>query len=127
MKKIVVAFDGLSFSDSSMDYALYMAKEMNAYLVGVFLDDFTRHSYSMAELTKYAGSLDDHLEELRNRDRETRDAAVSNFEDGCQKAGLMYALHRDKNIAIQDLLHESVYADLLIINKEETLTRFKEA
>ena len=36
MKKIIAAFDGLKFSKSTRDYAIQIAKENNAHLVGVF-------------------------------------------------------------------------------------------
>lgn len=37
-----------------------------------------------------------------------------------------YTLHHDRSIAIQELLHESIYADLLVIDVRETLTHYKE-
>jgi nucleotide-binding universal stress UspA family protein len=126
MKKIIAAFDGLDFSDSAKDYALFMAKQMGAHLVGVFLEDFTVHSYSMAELTKYEGSFEEHLDRLNQKDKETRNEAVTVFEKACQQAGISYSVRRNKNIALQDLLYESIYSDLLIIDTKETFTRFEE-
>lgn len=126
MKKIIAAFDGLNFSESAKDYAIFMAQHMNAHLVGVFLEDFTRHSYSVTDITKYAGTFDEQIEKLNHRDKDARDAAVSFFEQDCQYAGIHFSVHRDKNIALFDLLHESVYSDLLIIDRKETLTRYEE-
>lgn len=126
MKKIIAAFDGLNFSNSTKQYAIQMAGQMNAHLVGVFLDDFTVHSYSMAELTTYEGSFDEHLDQLNLKDRETRDEAVSFFEKASAEAAISHSVRRDKNIALQDLLHESIYSDLLVIDTKETFTRFKE-
>ncbi len=126
MKKIIAAFDGLDFSDSTKDYAIFMTRQMEAHLVGVFLEDFTVHSYSMAELTKYEGSFDDHLDRLNQKDKETRKEAVMIFEKACQQAGVSYSVRRNKNIALQDLLYESVYSDLLVIDTKETFTRFEE-
>lgn len=37
-----------------------------------------------------------------------------------------YTVHHDRNIAIHDLKHESIYADLLIIDSKETLTHYTE-
>ena len=36
-KKFLAVFDGLKFSQSTLDYALQLAKETDAFLVGVFL------------------------------------------------------------------------------------------
>jgi nucleotide-binding universal stress UspA family protein len=126
MKKIIAAFDGLRFSESTLNYSVYMAKNLQAHLVGVFLDDFTRHSYSVSEITQYHGSFDAHLEDLNRKDDEVRNLSALKFEEECQKAGVHFSIHRDKNIALQELLHESIYSDLLIINSKETFTRFEE-
>jgi nucleotide-binding universal stress UspA family protein len=127
MKKFIVAFDGLHFSKSAMKYAIHISKQCNAHLVGIFLEDFTRHSYGVQELVSYEGQdLDKHIADLNDGDEETRTESIKIFEEACQDRGLTFSIHRDRNIAIQDLLHESVYADLLIIGANETLTRFAE-
>ena len=45
MKKIIAALDGLKYSESVVKYAVYLAKQNSSHLVGVFLEDFTYHSY----------------------------------------------------------------------------------
>jgi nucleotide-binding universal stress UspA family protein len=128
MKKFIVAFDGLSFSDSALSYAIYLAKHCNAHLVAVFLDDFTRRSYSVADMTNYEGeSFDQHMHELDVRDEEERKEKVAKFEHACQNGGVSFSVHRDKDVALFDLINESVYADLLIISASQTLTRYEEA
>lgn len=126
MKKFIVAFDGLNFSESSLEYAMFFARQSDAHLVGVFLEDFTRHSYSVADISEYASSFDEHIALLNKRDQEDRDESVSRFEVACQRESINYSIHRDRNIALQELLHESVYCDLLIICGGETLTRYEE-
>jgi nucleotide-binding universal stress UspA family protein len=127
MKKFIAAFDGLNFSHSTMNYAIYMAKQCQAHLVGVFLEDTTRHSYSVADITRYEGAdFDIHMHDLNEKDQEERTEAIEVFEQACQDEGVNYAIHRDRNVALQELLHESIYADLMIISSGETLTRYEE-
>ena len=127
MKKLIAAFDGLNFSESTMNYAIFLAKHANAHLVGVFLEDFTRHSYSMADISKFEGAdFEKHLDELNDKDKEERNESIEVFEKACQNVGINYTIHRDRNIAIQELLHESIYADLIIISETETLSRYEE-
>lgn len=127
MQKFIAAFDGLDFSQSTLEYAIEISRKNNAHLVGVFLEDFTLHSYSAADITRYEGaSFDKHLEELNAKDEKERKGSIERFEEACQKAGINHSIHRDKNIALQDLLHESVYTDLLIVGAAETLTRYEE-
>jgi nucleotide-binding universal stress UspA family protein len=127
MKKIIAAIDGLKYSKSTRDYAIQMAKMNNAHLVGVFLNDFTYTSYKIYDLIYERGGLvGSAKKKLDKRDAKARAAALSNFEEACQKAGLQYTIHRDRSIAIQELLHESIYADLIVIDVRETLTHYTE-
>ncbi len=122
MKKIIAAFDGLKFSESTRDYAVEIAKQNDAHLVGLFLEDLAYHSYKIYDLiTDEGGGLDTKRKHLEKKDEKTRAIAVANFETACLKAGLQYTIHKDKNIAIQELLKESIYADLVIIDSSETL------
>lgn len=127
MKKFISAFDGLNFCESTMEYAIDLAKNAKAHLVGIFLDDFMTRSYTIAELAQYEGEdLDRYMGTMDDKDKEIRDESVEVFEKACQGEGLNYSIHRDKNVAIQELLHESIYADLLIIKGNETITRIEE-
>lgn len=127
MKKIIAAFDGLKFSNSTLQYAVQLAKQSSAHLTGVFLDDFTNHSYKIYELIKEEGGyFEKKQKQLDEKDAEKRSLAVKKFEEACRKAGVEHSLHHDRNIAIQALLHESIYADLIIIDYNETLTPYTE-
>ena len=126
MKKIIAAFDGLKYSQSTRDYAIYLAKQTNTHLVGVFMDDPTYTSYKIYELIAKEGVSEDKLKKFEAKDKATRDAAAENFVKACQQSGLEYTVHHDRNIAIQELKHESIYTDLLIIDSKETLTHYTE-
>ena len=127
MKKILAAIDGLKYSQSTEDYAIYLAKQMNAHLVGVFLDDFTRHSKGIYELMSSEGGIEDtKINMLEKEDKELRKLASKRFQTACEEAGIEHSVHHDRNIAIQELLLESIYADLLIIDSRETITHFTE-
>lgn len=127
MKKIIAAIDGLKYSKSTRDYAIQMAKMNNAHLVGVFLDDFSYTSYKIYDLINEKGGLIGSAKKrMDNKDAKTRAVALKNFEEACQKAGLQYTIHRDRSIAIQELLHESIYADLIVIDARETFTHYTE-
>lgn len=127
MKKIIAAIDGLKYSRSTKDYAIQLAKQNNAHLVGVFLNDFTYSSYKIYDLiTEKNGLIGSAKKKLDKKDEKTRAVAQSNFESACQKAGIQYTIHRDSSIAIQELLHESIYADLIVIDARETLTHYTE-
>ncbi len=126
MKKIIAAIDGLKYSESTASYAIHLARQMNAHLVGVLLDDFTYTSYKIYELVSDQGITEEKVERMEEKDHETRLQSAARFEAACREAGLEYSIHHDRNVAIHELLHESIYADLLVISAKETLSHYEE-
>jgi hypothetical protein len=126
MKKIIAAFDGLKYSESTRDYAIFLAKQTNTHLVGVFMDDPAYTSYKIYELITESGATEEKLKKFEAKDKATRMAASQDFEKTCQKEKLEYTVHHDHNIAIHELKHESIYADLMVIDSKETLTHYEE-
>lgn len=126
MKKFIVALDGLNLSGSSIKTAIALSRQHNAHLVGVFLDDFTRNSFSIYEALEGEETFEKKLRHLAEKDTQIRDLAVKQFEDECQAAKINYSIHRDKGFSLPDLLRESIYADLLVLDASETFTRHPE-
>ncbi|HUZ60408.1 MAG TPA: universal stress protein [Hanamia sp.] len=125
-KKFLAVFDGYKFSKSTLEYAIQLALQSDAYLIGVFLDEFIYRSYSAYNVMNTYKDPLELLKKMDAKDKEKRDEAVMKFEKACAKTGVNHAIHRDKYIAIQELKQESIFADLIIINENETFNRFTE-
>ena len=125
-KKFLVVFDGFKFSQSALDYAIQLTKEADAFLVGVFLDEFIYRTYSVAEILTSYKNAEEVLKELDDKDKEKRDESVRQFEKACSQADIHYSFHRNQGIATQELKQESIFADLIVINDSETFNRFLE-
>jgi nucleotide-binding universal stress UspA family protein len=126
MKKIIAAFDGLKYAESTKAYAVSFAAKTNTHLVGVFMDDAFYTSYQVYNLLVKEDVPQGKLKEYAAKDQATRDAAAADFKQVCEGAKLEFSIHHDHSIAMQELKHESIYADLLIISAHETLTRYTE-
>ncbi|HEU5051807.1 MAG TPA: universal stress protein [Hanamia sp.] len=126
MKKFLAVFDGFKMSTSTLQYAIELSKLEEAHLVGVFLDEFMYHTYSVYKVMTSEKNPEKELQQLDEKDRKLRDESVLQFEKACAKAGIHYSIHRDRNIALQELKEESMFADLAIISENETFTRYKE-
>jgi nucleotide-binding universal stress UspA family protein len=94
--------------------------------VGIFLDDFTYRSYAITEFVGNQGVSEQKMKKLAEKDQMARERAVERFEQACREAKLEFSIHHDKGIAIQELLHESIYADLLIISSRENFNRYED-
>jgi len=127
MNKIIAAIDGLKPSNSTTSYAIELAKVNGAHLVAVFLDDFTYTSYKIYDLVKEEGGvIGSAKRKLDHKDLKTRTQSAVDFETSCQKAGISFSIHHDKGYALLDLVKESAFADLLIIDARETLRHYPE-
>jgi nucleotide-binding universal stress UspA family protein len=122
MKKIIAAIDGLKYSESTVQFAIQIARESDSHLVGVFLEDFSYHSYSIYELSPRQEPWEQELRKRNEQDLILRAESVGKFTSLCQKAKVEFKIHHDRSFALSELLHETVYADLLVIGKNETLS-----
>ncbi len=123
MKKIIAAFDSIRFSESTLKYAVYLAKQYDAHIVGVFLKESTRVGYAVyATLVKQSVSNKSVFDEIERADRIATEKAIADFEDGCRKGKINFSVHEDKGNALDELLHETIFADLLIIDAWETFS-----
>jgi nucleotide-binding universal stress UspA family protein len=125
-KKFLVVFDGFKFSESALEYAIQLSKEADAFLVGVFLDEFIYRTYSVAQILTSYKNGEELIKELDEKDKEKRDESVRKFEKVCGQAGINYSFHRNVGVAIQELKQESIFADLIVINDSETFNRLDE-
>lgn len=126
MKKFLAVIDGFKISKSTIDYSIQLAQAAQAHLIGVFLDDSIYRSFSAYKVMTTHKDFEKVISGLDEKDKKKRDAAVLQFQKACEKSKINYSIHRDKNVALQELKHESMFADLIIINENETLTRNKE-
>ena len=126
MKKFLAVFDGYHFSSSTMRYSIQLAQEAGAELVGVFLDESSYRSFNIGTVLVTEKDPDKKIRALEEKDRLRREEAVRQFQKGCGKADIRYSIHRDKGIAIQELIQETMFADLLIIDKHESFSRRRE-
>ena len=127
MNKIIVALDSLRPSESAVSYAMDLCKTMDSHLVAAFLDDFSNTSYKSHEMLRSRlGISQEAYETCLQEDNQTRAEAVSHFEEIAGKENLKYTIHHDRNISLTELIAESNYADLLIIENKETMTFYAE-
>lgn len=124
MQKIAVIFDGLRFSESTLQYAITLAKKGSSHVVALFLNDFTYNSFNMYQLMRQ-GASENEISDFEERDWIKRETLGRYVTAAFEKAGLSNTVHHNGNVAIQDVLHESVYTDLIIIDIHETFTQEK--
>lgn len=126
MKKIAAIFDGLKFSNSTLQHAFSLVRKEPAHLSGVFPDDPIYNSFNMNSVIT-AGATTEQIKAMEERDEQKRAAAAQAFVEACTKEGIAHNVHRTNCVPIQEVLHQSTYADLLVIGTREAfLTKEQE-
>lgn len=116
MKKILLAFDGLHFSEGAFEFARQLNDLSPILLVGAFAPQL-----SYANLWSYAdgatGAM--FIPTLEQEDSAEVEKNIVRFEELCKKNSINYKVHKDfYDFALPELRKETRYADLLIISSE---------
>ncbi|HTS44836.1 MAG TPA: universal stress protein [Puia sp.] len=119
MENILLAIDGSRPDMSTVDFACYIAKLMHSRLTAVFIESLVTeektvfkqlHGHPYAE-TIEPGDLPENKE---------KESAFQNNEklfcDSCVNREVNYHIHRNRNASAQEIITESRFADLIILN-----------
>lgn len=117
MKKIILAFDGMHFPESSLDFARKLNYKSPILLTGAFLpqvDYINLWSYSGGGM---AGAT--FIPLLEDEDAEAVSNNIKDFESWCRNNEVRYTVHKNYfDLAIPALKKETRFADLLILSSE---------
>lgn len=119
MEKILYICDSTDFLSGSFDFASYLAKKANAVLVGVILENLDWEEVPVAKRLGHHAYIDytisTALPENEQRRAET-ELEVKKFKDACIAKEVKYKVHIDRGDPLSEILSESRYADLIIID-----------
>jgi len=121
MKKILAVFDGVNYSGNTSNFGIELAQKTDSLLVGVFLHDLTYsrfvYTYAWDVPTQYYYGFQEIEEQENLKIKEN----VEVFKKLCSAAGVKHKIHLDNGVPLQELLKESAFADLILI---DTTTSF---
>lgn len=123
MKKILAVFDGVNYSDNTSTFGIDLARKTDSLLVGVFLHDLTYsrfvYTYAWDVPTQYYYGFQEIEEQENLKIKEN----VEVFRKHCITAGIKHKIHLDSGVPLQELLKESAFADLLLIDTTTSFLR----
>lgn len=118
MKKILAAFDGTRYSEGSSKYAIEIAKATNSLLVGVFIQDMRYLNYTYAYAWDQPFIDLATLEQSHAGEKEKIDLNMKLFKRACEEKGVHHKTHLDRGVPLQELVNESTFADVIIIDSQ---------
>lgn len=111
MKRVLVAIDARQVNIHVIDFACYMAKLTHSRLTGVFLDTLVPEPV--------------YSEPMTGKDNLTAES-VRLFREACTNRGTNCSVCNEITIAPSDIIKESRYAELLIIDPDMSFKDRKE-
>lgn len=123
MNKIIAVFDGMNFSDTVLQQAVGICKNRKAHLVGVFLHETLLHEYLFSEssvINSYNPA--ELMKALREEDEKTYATSVAKFRAACENGGIEHSVHKKKESALNTLVQETLFADLLMIDPRDSFS-----
>lgn len=121
-KKILLAMEGNRFSTSTLKYGIEIARETNSLLVGVFLRDLKFAGYAYPIIFDQPFVDTGVYSKFLKEEKEKIDANIKIFNDRCSKEGIAHKVHLDEAAPIEGIIHESAYADLIIMDSKMNIS-----
>jgi nucleotide-binding universal stress UspA family protein len=115
MKKILVAFDSTAFSSGALDYALNLMSGQKSLIVGVFIEDLSYLGYVTLFGEDYFAFDNRVLDKMEKEAEGKLDEHMKAFEAKCKAANANYKIHLDKGVPANELVRESLFADMIIL------------
>ncbi len=114
MEKILLVMDAKTPDNTSVDFAAKIADLTNSRLTAVFIENLNFHSIPMGGIDNpaYFAAFEQQSVTLKADTEQT----VRIFKETCQKKGIIADVYVDKGDPIKEVIFESRFADLMIID-----------
>ncbi|HTI10566.1 MAG TPA: universal stress protein [Puia sp.] len=107
MEKILLALDPQHINMNTIDFACYLSRLTHSRLTGVFLEDSL--SVPVTHLPEKGG-------------KGTTEESILTFKTACDCRGIQTLVHRDRGVPASEVVEESRFADVIIVDPETSFT-----
>ena len=118
MEKILLAMDGYKQNTYAIDFACYLAKLTHSRLTGVFLE-------GTPEGGEPGFQRQEEPEPMRQEEPVLQH--VHRFREACLCREVPARVHRDRGVPIADILLESRFSDLIVVDPETSFRQVDKA
>ena len=128
MKKILYVTDVVKLDLSSLDFACYLCELSHSKLTCIFLENLVREARpaKMLKETAIEGGINVQTENVEELKEKCLADNIQLFKDSCERRGVTGIVHRDEGVPLDDVVIESRYADLLLIDASTSFSAAKE-
>lgn len=124
MEKILFVTDAINMNLKSLDFAAFLCELSHSKLTGVFLENRENERRSIEEIKQAAAmsGTSTTAEGITDIKETCCEDNIRQFIDACERRGINCTTHRDYGIPHDEIITESRYADLLLIDVATTFS-----
>jgi len=119
MEKIMLALDAHQLNMNTVDFACYIARLTRSKLTGVFLEGVTPEDYGYIPGSGDASYEDGGKDLTEQQVMKT----IEQFRESCICRETSNLVHRDRGMPLNEVLEESRFADLIILDPSTSFSR----
>ena len=129
MKKILLAMDDKNINMPALDFTCYLGRLTNSKVTGIFLENLVANEKPVLK-TIYGGKyldweVDTTSQEYKKKE-EILEKNISFFKEACARRSVESSIHRDRGVPAREVIHESRYADLMVIDGTTSFNKLYE-
>jgi nucleotide-binding universal stress UspA family protein len=126
MEKILLAVDALHPNKKALDFACFLSRLTKSKITGVFLENLVADERPVMErlhsITYPEWELDEHSAEHKEK-MALIEKNIAGFKDACICRDVVQHIHRDEGDPVAELVAESRYADLIVLDAETSFNK----
>jgi nucleotide-binding universal stress UspA family protein len=118
MEKILLAIDAKNLDMPALDFACFIGRLTNSKITGIFLENLVANETPVLrkiQATGYPEWEDESSADYQNR-KKAIEKNISFFKEACEKRAVRCSLHNDGGLPADEIINESRYADLVIVD-----------
>lgn len=119
MQKILMALEGPVLSNDSLAFGIYLSRLTRSRITGIFLENQPESQLpvvkKMYDGTYIEWQVDEESKAWRQKLKDV-ELGIAQFRAYYANHDIPTAVHRDKGVPIEEVIHETRYADLLLID-----------
>lgn len=129
MKKILLALNATNPDSQAIDFACYIGRLTKSIITGVFLENLVADETPVVKTTQGMPYMDWDIDEQSPSFKQKKALIEKNIEmfaDCCERKGVRSSIHRSAGVPSREIIAESRYADLIIVDAATSFNKVYE-
>ena len=126
MEKILMAIDAIHPDKNTLDFTAYLGRLTKSKITGIFLENLVAEERPVLKQMQGSAYVDWELDENSAEHRAKMQLIEKNiaaFKESCITRSVNATVHRDRGVPAREIISESRFADLLVVDAETSFNK----